>query len=302
MTAPPPQRTYPSATIEEIPDQDAPVPAPSASGPAQAAPRVAAPPAIAARPLPYAPPNFKLQAPIESDSVLDFINKRILESKIVLTLEELFALSPNLRRHWKDQTSTKRVTIAYAGTSNDVETVPYDAELDGVESYFFREVTSATNVSRDLITAPAVLPLRYLDCRVAHDDKAFIAEGVVDNGSQMVLISKAFWEALGKPMDFDRRVSLEAANNTSALTLGLCADLDVNIGGLSFLLQAQVVEDAPFSLLLGRPFLALAGAKEETFYDGASVMTLNCRNTKRAVRIPTRARRAPRPDSMPLDF
>ncbi|KZV90842.1 hypothetical protein EXIGLDRAFT_616376, partial [Exidia glandulosa HHB12029] len=127
-------------------------------------------------------------------------------------------------------------------------------------------------------------------------------EGVIDNGSQMVLISKRFWEALGKPLDFDARVSLEAANNTTNATLGLCANLSVKIGGLDFVLHAQVVEEAPFSLLLGRPFLALATATEETSRDGSSVFTLNCPNTSRAVRIPTRARRAVRPESMPLDF
>ncbi|KZV91688.1 hypothetical protein EXIGLDRAFT_615318, partial [Exidia glandulosa HHB12029] len=127
-------------------------------------------------------------------------------------------------------------------------------------------------------------------------------EGVIDGGSQMVLISRAFWEAIGKPLDFDKRVSLEAANNTNATTLGLCADLQLNIGGLDFYVQAQVVESAPFSLLLGRPFLALAGAVEETAYDGSSIITLNCRNTHRAVRIPTRARRDQRGDAQPLDF
>ncbi|KZV80434.1 hypothetical protein EXIGLDRAFT_568611, partial [Exidia glandulosa HHB12029] len=122
---------------------------------------------------------------------------------------------------------------------------------------------------------------------VAHGDKSFSVEGVIDNGSQMVLISRLFWEALGKPLDFDKRVSLEAANNTTAATLGLCADLEVDIGGLVFVLHAQVVEEAPFSLLLGRPFLALARAVEETAFDGSSVLTLNSPSSPRAVRIPT---------------
>ncbi|EJD42116.1 hypothetical protein AURDEDRAFT_18598, partial [Auricularia subglabra TFB-10046 SS5] len=111
-------------------------------------------------------------------------------------------------------------------------------------------------------------------------------EGVVDNGSQLVIISQQLWEALGNPINAQHRVSLTAANKTSNLTLGLCV-LPVQIAELTFHLRAHVVEDAPFSLLLGRPFLALARSSEDTRGDGTSFLTLNDDNTGRSVRVPT---------------
>ncbi|EJD32949.1 hypothetical protein AURDEDRAFT_41517, partial [Auricularia subglabra TFB-10046 SS5] len=112
-------------------------------------------------------------------------------------------------------------------------------------------------------------------------------EGIIDSGAMLVIISRQFWEDLGKPIDITRRMSLEAANNTTAPTLGLCANLEVKVAGISFFLQAHVVEDAPFSLLLGRPFLSLANACEEHRGDGMSILTLHDPNSDRAARIPT---------------
>ncbi|EJD34063.1 hypothetical protein AURDEDRAFT_176880, partial [Auricularia subglabra TFB-10046 SS5] len=110
----PAQRTpapaRPSATIEEVPDEDAPVlpPIPVASS----IPRV---------PVAPAHPQFKLQSQLENDGLTKIIHDRILESKVVMTVEELLAISPNLRKYWKEQSATKRVTVGFAGTASEFD-------------------------------------------------------------------------------------------------------------------------------------------------------------------------------------
>lgn len=149
--------------------------------------------------------------------------------------------------------------------------------------------------SRDQTAAPPALPLRYLDCRVAHAGRAFLVEAVIHLDSELNLISKAFWTALGKPRVTERTVSLAAAVATSH-----AIDLCVDIGGLEFEVQAFVVDGAPFLLLLGQPFAALAEMKSTIKYsDGTSYVSLTDRYTDATILVPTRLRPAQR-TSTPL--
>ncbi|EJD34527.1 hypothetical protein AURDEDRAFT_47730, partial [Auricularia subglabra TFB-10046 SS5] len=113
------------------------------------------------------------------------------------------------------------------------------------------------------------------------------AEGVLDGGAQIVIVSKRLWQETGQALDESRQLTLEAANNTKNRTVGLLANLPVIVGGITFYLQAYVVEDAPFDLLLGRPFYGLACANETSDESGATFISLADPNSDRAVRLPT---------------
>jgi hypothetical protein len=76
-------------------------------------------------------------------------------------------------------------------------------------------------------------------------------EAVVDDGSQIIGIRKDKWEALGVPIRSDHQMVMESANKTKDHTMGLLQDLVLEIGGYKFYLQAQVVENAPYEVLLG---------------------------------------------------
>ncbi|KZV78044.1 hypothetical protein EXIGLDRAFT_634639, partial [Exidia glandulosa HHB12029] len=96
-----------------------------------------------------------------------------------------------------------------------------------------------------------------------------------------------------------------AANVTMSRTLGLGARLCVTIGGLDFDVQAYVVEDAPFSLLLGQPFIALAEMESTLNYDGTSYVALTDRYTDSTILVPTRLQptvRVPFPPLPPPGF
>ncbi|EJD32842.1 hypothetical protein AURDEDRAFT_25357, partial [Auricularia subglabra TFB-10046 SS5] len=90
-------------------------------------------------------------------------------------------------------------------------------------------------------------------------------------------------------------ITMQSANSTKDKTLGLCANLEVRIFGIPFYLQAHVVEEAPFDLLLGRPFFALADSSEVSMPDGETVIVLKDPNSDVVLKAPTKARRTRRP-------
>ncbi|KAF8812860.1 hypothetical protein BYT27DRAFT_7085942, partial [Phlegmacium glaucopus] len=79
-------------------------------------------------------------------------------------------------------------------------------------------------------------------------------------------------------------------NKSKENTMGLIQDLKINMGGLDFYVQVQVVRDGPFELLLGRPFLTLTEAVHQYYANGDSRLTLTDPNSGETITIPTRHR------------
>ena len=83
---------------------------------------------------------------------------------------------------------------------------------------------------------------------------------------------------------------MESANKTKNETMGLLQDLKITLGGYNFYLQVQVVKDAPYEMLLGRPFFTLTQATHKHFDNGESRLTLIDPNTQDQITFPTKAR------------
>ena len=83
---------------------------------------------------------------------------------------------------------------------------------------------------------------------------------------------------------------MESANKTRDETMGLLQDLKISIGGYDFYLQVQVVKEAPYEMLLGRPFFTLTQATHKHFDNGESRLTLYNLNTQDVIMFSTRAR------------
>jgi len=83
-------------------------------------------------------------------------------------------------------------------------------------------------------------------------------------------------------------ISVNASSNS---TIGLIHDLKVTIGGYNFYLQVQVVENALYEMLLGRPFLTLTEAQTQHYANGDSHITLQDPNMKAIITVPTKPRK-----------
>ena len=143
------------------------------------------------------------------------------------------------------------------------------------------------NVSPDnLIIAKHTEELRVIDVQI-QSVKVIVT---VDDGSQIISIRQDVWEQIGLPIRLDRIMVMESANKTKDKTMGLLQDLKIGIGGYDFYLQVQVVKDAPYEMLLGRPFFTLTQATHKHFNNGESRLTLIDPNSGDKITFPTHAR------------
>ena len=147
-------------------------------------------------------------------------------------------------------------------------------------------VTVANVLTEKTIVAKHVEELRVIDVLI--NGVKVIA--TVDDGSQILSVRQDIWERTGLPIRSDKVMVMESANKTKDETMGLLQDLKINIGGYDFYVQVQVVRDAPYEMLLGRPFFTLTQATHKHYANGESRLTLFDPNTQAKIMLPTRGR------------
>ena len=113
-------------------------------------------------------------------------------------------------------------------------------------------------------------------------------ECVLDTGAQLVVIKKSIWEGLNVPMKPTQTYNMVAAKHTRTSPLGKLENVWVRFGNVELYIQAQVVEDAPFDLLLGQPFFALAEVRTSHSASGEQLITLKDPNSSEVVTLATR--------------
>ena len=85
-------------------------------------------------------------------------------------------------------------------------------------------------------------------------------------------------------------MTLQSANSSFNSTLGVIPNLPFDFGGGVVLpLHIHVVEQAPYEVLLGRPFDALTKSVIENYDNGRQMLTLKDPNTGQTVSLPTYA-------------
>ena len=83
---------------------------------------------------------------------------------------------------------------------------------------------------------------------------------------------------------------METANGSSNWTLGITENLTLTIGGLPVKVQAYIVEDAPYEVLLGRPLFTLLSAVTCDYPNGEQDITITCPESKATALLITRPR------------
>ncbi|KAF8805848.1 hypothetical protein BYT27DRAFT_7103566, partial [Phlegmacium glaucopus] len=115
--------------------------------------------------------------------------------------------------------------------------------------------------------------------------------GVLDDGSEIVVVRKDLWEELGFDVNKERLMMMQAANGSRERMEGCAEFLEVTVGDVRTWVHAFVVPHAPFKLLLGRPWQKSVLLRKDEFEDGRVDVTIHdpCNWNKTQV-IPTRAR------------
>ncbi len=233
--------------------------------------------------------QFKFVSPVDDPAVVKNVLDKSLEQSVLITQRQLLALSPDARKYLHNLTGVKKV--AATGTAALLE----EADEHPVEQYLDIESSRVVHHPacphgrpyEDSSTAD-FLSLRTIDVLI---DGTAKVDCILDSGSQFIAMHRSVWEQTNLSLQQDRGTIVESANNTRSRTLGLIEGAAFTLGGLTIYVNVQVVEDAPFLVLLGRPFFAFLACVTKDFPDGNQHIEIRDPKTGNRVTLPTRERR-----------
>jgi hypothetical protein len=247
------------------------------------------------RPITYPPyppkpttedPKYRHHAAIESTVKSSDLADRALDAKITLSTRELFAVSPDVRKHVRDLVTSKRITVHTAETTEETNT-PIDPSPDEPASAFLN-----LGKYEDPATAVPSLPLRVI---FPNFGQGVQPECILDGGAQMVIMHSDVWEKLRVPLATGGAMSMQSANSTTTMTRGIIENHPVQLGPVTIHLQIQVVDTAPFDVLLGRPFFDITSCMEMSTAGGGHHIRIKDPTTGETYDFPTEPRGRNRP-------
>ncbi|KAJ8454616.1 hypothetical protein ONZ45_g19236 [Pleurotus djamor] len=241
-------------------------------------------------------PQYRYHSNAEDPKLTSSVIERALDAPVTVTQRELLSLAPDLRRHVRELTATKRIApdsgkVLYQNCSEECSSAfstfshdhdhDHDPNPDHVLSLLVQEQPEV--VTANDTESLRVIPLNF--------DNNKSVDCILDSGSQIISMRRAVWEDLALPLNLDEGIVMEAANHTTNKTKGLARNVRARIGNIQFYLQIQVVESAPYDILLGRPFHCLLSAVTTDYPNGRQDITITDPNSDRRLTIPTSERR-----------
>ena len=197
--------------------------------------------------------------PLLMNSTLEMLKKGTLSS---ITPEHILSVSPFLRAQMINYLRTQKVEVHHLLN------------------------TSAILQQSPLIVGLKSLPLREVDILL---QGGITERAVLDDGSSIVVMRKDLWEKIPNArLIQDEAVTMECADSSLNQTMGMVQDLPIKVGHITFFVQAHVVPKAPYQILLGQTFSALAICAKHEFRDGSTLVTLSDPNNPRHIEtVPT---------------
>lgn len=229
---------------------------------------------------------------------------QILRSEVNLPVADLLALSPELRKRFREYCTSKRVSKPAVQPSPATEpAVPTVRARMPAPVYFSkadlkRQLTSGLDEEGNIV-ARDLLPLRSIDVNI--NGKVDLT-AVLDTGSSITAIHRDAWEEMHDIMRVERKYDMEGVNGERTTTMGIIHNARVRIGTAVLIMHIHVLENAPFALLLGQPFFALTQSVMEHDLDGSMSLTMRDPNTQQLHKVATRARVSSRPETAMLGF
>lgn len=181
-----------------------------------------------------------------------------------MTLQEYLAGSPELRKLFVEDCKVNRIPVFQSATLAPTTTAQANAAITWQA------------------IAPPSVPIREFDMYI---------QGKHLEVAELVCISEQTVKDLGLAFTKDRQLSMRDANGGTKATYGIIENLEVKITDISVLLQAWIIQDAPYHLLLGRPFQKIG--RIDTEQAGEILVMHDPLNPNHSIRIPTRPHNVP---------
>lgn len=115
-------------------------------------------------------------------------------------------------------------------------------------------------------------------------------EALLDSGSQVVMMSREAATDCKLSWDPNLKINMQSANGQVSRTCGLAKNVPFTFGDLTVKLQVHVIEDAPYRVLLGRPFDLVTASEVINHSDGRQYVKLRNNETENSTCIPTYSR------------
>jgi hypothetical protein len=112
-------------------------------------------------------------------------------------------------------------------------------------------------------------------------------ECLLNSGSQIISISKAVWRTLNRELNPNWVITMQSANGTHNSSLGIIENLELKIGGMKLHVQAHVIRNPAYNVLLGQPFDVLTASQVKNYCDETQTITLTDPNSGKVVSLPT---------------
>jgi len=217
---------------------DQPKVAPSAEKTYQA-PSTEPPPSTPAPAVHHPIPQFRFVAPIELNINTSFIISQVLSEKVYLSVEELLALAPKVRRHFKETTTMKKLPALLA-----------DAQAMAAHTVS----TYSMDMDHEHLVADLALPLWMIEITL---DGTITVMGIIDSSCQVIIICSNIWERLGTPMKHEQVMFIELANGQANATMGTIPNICFSVREVSLYYLVQVVRNALSNVSFVYPSLPL---------------------------------------------
>ena len=238
-------------------------------------------------------PNYRVQSNIENPKAASDVLERALDATLTITQRELLAISYDARKGLRDLISSKRVSAETSFASVNMASC-YGDDDEVVEVL----LSTARDPKKECVVASPTQSLRII--RPIFNDQ-YEVECILDTGSQIIAMRRDVFDSLGLMIDIDKFITMESANLSSNQTIGLAHNVKITLGPIDLYLQVQIVNDAPYEVLMGRPFFCLTSAVTRDYPDGRQDLTIHDPNSGRRFLIPT-FKRIHRPRDVPEHF
>ncbi|KXN92718.1 hypothetical protein AN958_12396, partial [Leucoagaricus sp. SymC.cos] len=112
-------------------------------------------------------------------------------------------------------------------------------------------------------------------------------EALLDNRSQIILMSREVAMSAHISWDPDAAVLIQSVSGHMEKTCGLAKDVPFHLGGIVVYLQVHILPNPPYQVLLGRPFDVLTQSQVQNTMDGGQTLILTNPNTSKRAVVPT---------------
>ena len=208
--------------------------------------------------------KFRLGSDLHEQISMDRLTEKVLKQEVVLELNELLGVAPELSEKVGDAIRKKRHPILKP--SADVASTTVEAEA---------LYACASGKAKATI------------------DNAVKIEALLDGGSEVCLMPRRVFEKLDLPIDTEIDWKINGYDQPEKArreveekgAVGVCHDVKINIGGVEVGLPVFVVNFSNSDLLLGRPWERLVRAKFDNRDDGSLWVEIRTPDGRRIVQF-----------------